>query len=131
MTPPPPPFDALWFRLLAGTIVGLALGSFVTMLSWRLPRRMSIVTPRSHCPKCREVLGARDLVPVLSWVASGGRCRYCGTKIGVRYPLIELATAAASMAAFALIGFRPLLVAALAGIVAFISCVAIFIERKH
>src|ERR1700680_2308111 len=96
----PPPLDTLWFRLIAGLAIGLALGSFVTMLSYRLPRRLSIVHPGSSCPKCKTRLKARDLFPVLSWVFSNGKCRYCNVKIGARYPLIELVTAIGCMATF-------------------------------
>jgi prepilin signal peptidase PulO-like enzyme (type II secretory pathway) len=125
----PPPFDALWFRLLAGLAVGLALGSFVTMLSYRLPRRLSIVSPGSFCPQCKTPLKTRDLVPVFSWLISGGKCRYCRVKIGTRYIFIELATALSSMAAFVLIGFEPSLMIALAGLVGAITFLTIAIKR--
>ena len=87
----PPPFDNSWFRFALGFIVGSALGSFTTMLAYRLPRGLSIVTPRSHCPSCKTTLRVRDLVPVLSWISTGGKCRYCHAKIGARYVWIELA----------------------------------------
>jgi prepilin signal peptidase PulO-like enzyme (type II secretory pathway) len=86
----PPPFDAVWFRFLAGFIVGSAIGSFATMLAYRVPRGISIITPRSHCPTCKSTLGARDLVPLLSWLTSGGHCRHCNAKIGNQYLWIEL-----------------------------------------
>src|ERR1700729_3706084 len=105
--------DELWFRLLAGLLVGLALGSFTTMLSYRIPRRLSIVRPPSHCPHCNTPLKPRDLVPVFSWLAEKGRCRHCHKPIIIRYLLIELFTAAASILAFALLGFQPALVPAL------------------
>jgi len=50
-----------------GLVTGLTLSSFVTMLSYRLPRRLSIITPGSHCPVCKPPLKPRDLVPVVSW----------------------------------------------------------------
>jgi prepilin signal peptidase PulO-like enzyme (type II secretory pathway) len=123
------PADELWFRLLAGLLVGLALGSFVTMLSYRAPRRLSIIAPPSHCPHCHTPLKSRDLVPVLSWLVEGGKCRQCGERVSARYVVIELATALASTVAFALIGFRPELIVALVGIVSFITLAAINIER--
>jgi prepilin signal peptidase PulO-like enzyme (type II secretory pathway) len=49
------------------------------------------MTPRSHCPTCGTTLQARDLVPLLSWLSTGGRCRHCGATIGARYLWIELA----------------------------------------
>jgi leader peptidase (prepilin peptidase)/N-methyltransferase len=127
-----PPFDELWFRLAVGFVVGLALGSFVTMLSYRLPRRLSIIKPsRSFCPKCKTPLKARDLVPVLSWHASDGKCRYCKVKMGKRYPLIELMTAMSCMAAFGFSGFRIELVAVLILIVIFLTALIIVIESNE
>ena len=77
--------------------LGLFLGSFVSALSWRLPRGHSILeiegSKRSVCPQCRTPLGVKDLVPLLSYLLSGGKCRHCHKKISRRYPLIELMTA--------------------------------------
>ncbi len=125
----PPPFDALWFRMITGLVVGLALGSFVTMLSYRLPLRLSIIKPDSHCPVCKTPLTARDLLPVLSWLASRGQCRHCGVKISARYPLIELATGLCCMIAFAVVGFQMWLLAAILGIVATITFIVIRLEH--
>ncbi|MDD4617013.1 MAG: prepilin peptidase [Alphaproteobacteria bacterium] len=80
----------LFLRLLFGFLIGSVLGSFATMLTYRLPRKLSIVTPRSHCPSCKTTLGVRDLVPVFSGIASKGKCRHCGAEIGTRYIKIEL-----------------------------------------
>jgi len=71
-------------------LIGLCFGSFVTMASHRLPRDLEIVKTRSHCTSCKATLGARDLFPVLSWVAGGGKCRRCGARVSFRYPLTEL-----------------------------------------
>lgn len=73
-------------------ILGLIFGSFGTVAAWRIPRRESIVTGRSHCPNCGAMITALENVPVLSWVFLRGRCRHCGNPISVRYPLIELTT---------------------------------------
>jgi leader peptidase (prepilin peptidase) / N-methyltransferase len=80
-------------QVLAG-LLGLILGSAVTALAWRVPRGVSWVHGRSACPSCGHVLGARDLVPVLSWISTRGRCRHCGTPVSPRYPLTELWCAA-------------------------------------
>jgi leader peptidase (prepilin peptidase)/N-methyltransferase len=77
--------------VLAG-VVGLVVGSFINVLIWRLPRGESVLYPPSHCPSCQHRLGARDLVPVLSWVLLRGRCRYCGSAVPVSYPLVEAVT---------------------------------------
>jgi len=80
-------------------LLGLCLGSFTNALVWRLHQqarakkkssRYSIVKGHSMCPSCKHQLGARDLVPVLSWVELRGRCRYCQAKISWQYPLVEL-----------------------------------------
>jgi len=68
---------------------GLIFGSFVTALTYRLPRHESVGEGRSRCPKCGHVLGVRDLFPLFSWVVSGGACRHCGVAISRRYPVIE------------------------------------------
>ena len=115
------PQDELWFRLLAGLLVGLALGSFVTMLSYRAPRNLSIVSPPSHCPHCKTPLTPRDLVPVVSWVVGGGKCRHCHKPIPARYLLVELATTAGCVVAFAVLGFQPALFPALLAVVAFVT----------
>jgi prepilin signal peptidase PulO-like enzyme (type II secretory pathway) len=125
----PPAIDPLWFRILAGLLIGLALGSFTTMLSYRTPRKISVIYPPSHCPKCHTPLKFRDLFPVLSWFIQHGRCRHCGASISGRYVIIELVTAIAVTCAFALIGFRPRLIFAVLGIVTFITLVTINLER--
>lgn len=70
--------------------VGACFGSFVTLASHRLPRDGDIVRHRSQCPLCQTPLTAGDLIPLLSWLLSRGRCRYCQAKVSIRYPLIEL-----------------------------------------
>jgi leader peptidase (prepilin peptidase)/N-methyltransferase len=86
------PFDPILLAPLAA--FGLVFGSFTTALSYRLPRGESVAKGRSRCPACGHTLTASDLVPVLSWVAHGGKCRHCGVKISGRYPAIELTTMA-------------------------------------
>jgi leader peptidase (prepilin peptidase) / N-methyltransferase len=121
--------DLLWFRLLVGLVTGLVLGSFITMLSYRLPRKLSIISPPSKCPHCHTKLKVRDLVPVLSWLIERGHCRYCHKAISRRYLVIEVVTSLAVMTAFAHFGFTPPLVAAVFGIVAFIALVTMNYER--
>ena len=82
------------FSLVTLAILGAVLGSGMTALSWRLARRESWVHGRSRCTTCGRVLGPLDLIPVLSWLFSLGRCRGCGARVSVRYPLMELTCAA-------------------------------------
>ena len=84
--------------------VGLALGSFATVVAHRVPRGESIVSGRSRCPGCGGTIAAYDNVPVLSWLLLRGRCRRCGEPISVRYPLTELAMAALFAATVLILG---------------------------
>jgi leader peptidase (prepilin peptidase)/N-methyltransferase len=70
--------------------VGLAVGSFVNVVVYRVPRHESIARPRSHCPRCGNLIRWYDNIPIVSWLALRRRCRACGTPISVRYPLVEL-----------------------------------------
>ena len=72
----------------------MIFGSFATAVAYRVPRRESVVTGRSKCPRCGRQIGALENIPVLSWVMLRGRCKNCGEPISARYPLIELATGA-------------------------------------
>lgn len=78
------------FTLVLLALVSVSIGSFVATLALRLPAGQTI-NGRSCCPHCRHVLGPADLVPLLSWMALQGRCRYCRESIGVYYPAVELA----------------------------------------
>lgn len=96
--------------------VGLALGSFVNALVWRLHEQLgqrargkgqsknkkdlSILKGRSMCPNCKHELAAKDLVPVLSWLSLRGKCRYCRKSISWQYPVVELATTALFVASY-------------------------------
>lgn len=73
-------------------LFGLVFGSFYNVVGLRVPQKESIVHPPSHCPKCQRRLTVLDLVPVLSYVFLGGKCRSCGNKISWFYPFIELMT---------------------------------------
>ena len=84
------------------SVLGLAVGSFLNVVISRVPLRESVVTPGSRCPRCRTALGWRDNMPVVSWVVLRGRCRHCRAPISVRYPVVEVATAAV----FAALGLR-------------------------
>ena len=85
--------DDAWIRAVVALPFGLVVGSFMTVAVHRLPKGESVVSPRSRCPACGAEIGARDNVPVLSWLLLRGRCRRCGERISVEYPLLELATA--------------------------------------
>jgi leader peptidase (prepilin peptidase)/N-methyltransferase len=76
-------------------ILGLIFGSFLNAVAWRLHAGKSFVRGRSQCDQCGHTLSARDLVPVFSWLAQKGRCRYCQQKISWQHPTAELLTSLA------------------------------------
>lgn len=82
-----------WEWWLGLPLVGAAVGSFLNVCIYRIPRGMSIVSPRSYCPRCQTPIKARHNVPVFGWVVLAGKCSACRETISMRYPLIELATA--------------------------------------
>lgn len=77
--------------LLVG-LLGLAVGSFLNVVVWRVPRKESVLHPPSACPRCGHRIRPYDNVPVVSWLVLRARCRDCGEPISARYPLVELAT---------------------------------------
>lgn len=95
--------------IVALGVLGLMLGSFVNALVWRVHEQavlagkkganvarrrqeLSVLKGRSMCPHCSHTLAAKDLVPVFSWLALAGKCRYCGKPIAWQYPVVELLT---------------------------------------
>jgi len=76
-------------------VVGLLIGSFLTVVTDRVPDGRSVVAPGSACSACGHRLGPGDLVPVVSWLVRRGRCGHCGADIGVEPLVVELATAGA------------------------------------
>ena len=112
-----------------GFIFGLVIGSFLNVCIHRLPASQSIVHPRSRCPQCGHLIRVYDNIPVLSYLLLRGRCRDCGARISLRYPVVELlsgAFAAMALARFGL-GWQALLMYAL--IAAFL--VITFIDLDH
>jgi leader peptidase (prepilin peptidase)/N-methyltransferase len=79
--------------LVASTLFGLAIGSFLNVVVHRVPLGHSLSRPPSACPSCATPISARDNIPVLSWLVLRGRCRRCGSAISVRYPMVEATTA--------------------------------------
>jgi leader peptidase (prepilin peptidase)/N-methyltransferase len=111
--------------IVVAAVFGLAIGSFLNVVIHRLPRMLenewkaqcaelttgepagavaayNLVVPRSHCPHCNTPLRVRDNIPLVSWIALGGKCGHCGTKISSRYPVVEALTGVLS----ALIAWR-------------------------
>jgi len=85
-------------------VLGCVVGSFLNVCIYRMPRYRSVVAPPSHCPQCGARLAGRDLVPLLSFLALGGKCRRCGGMISWRYFLVELLTGVVFVATWLALG---------------------------
>jgi len=83
----------LIFSIIVAACLGAVAGSFLNCAAWRIVHGESFLKGRSHCPVCGHVLGPLELIPVFSWLFQKGRCRNCGEKISIRYPLTELVLA--------------------------------------
>lgn len=103
-------------------IFGLVIGSFLNVCICRIPENQSVISRSSHCTSCGTRLKPIDLVPVFSYLFLRGSCRYCGNKVSVRYPIVEMLTAAAFVILFYRFSLSVEYVAA-----AFLSCILICI----
>lgn len=83
----------LLVRTVTVLLLGLAVGSFLNVLIDRIPKNLSI-GGRSRCDNCKKTLGIPDLIPLVSYLYLGGRCRFCGNKINIRNPIVEITTSA-------------------------------------
>ncbi len=110
-------------------VLGLCFGSCITLLSYRLPLEEKVGMTRSQCTKCQKKLGLRDLVPVFSWVASGGKCRQCSVKVHWRYPAIEVITGLATVGLAYLIGLTVLYIWVLLLVLSIITLIVTDLEH--
>src|SRR5262252_4374203 len=102
-------FETRWLDFLTGAgplawsmiVAAPFVGSFLGVLVRRLPEGRPILWARSRCESCDTVLAVRDLIPIVGWLAAGGRCRCCGAAIGWFDPAIELAATGVAFAAVA------------------------------
>ena len=88
---PLPPILPLPAILVFCFVFGTIIGSFLNVVFYRLPKKMSLSWPGSHCPACGHAIRWYHNVPVFGWIWLRGRCRDCGVKISPKYPLVEFA----------------------------------------
>ncbi len=92
-------------RMAIALILGLAIGSFLNVVIYRIPAGLSLLWPPSHCPQCQHRISKADNIPVFGWLALKGKCRYCQTPISKRYPLIEATTGILFLAVYLWFGW--------------------------
>ncbi|ANK70589.1 prepilin peptidase [Loigolactobacillus backii] len=102
-------------------LIGTIIGSFLTLVAWRVPRGESIIAPRSHCDNCQHRLGTNDLIPILSFSLNKGRCRYCKERLSPVLLLGEITAGLLSVSCFYFSGTRSQLIFSLS-LLAFCLC---------
>lgn len=95
-------------------VIGCFIGSFLNVCIYRIPKKETVVFGRSHCMSCEKEIKWYDLIPVISYLILGGRCRYCKEKLSLQYPCIELLNGLAYFALYRIFSFQAIF---------FISCV--------
>ena len=119
----------LYFYKIVIFLIGLCIGSFINVCIYRLPIEKSIISPPSFCPKCKKKIKWYHNIPLFSYIILNGKCAYCGEKISIRYPLIELLTGLVFFINFNLFGFSVNFFAYTIFILLLI--VATFVDLEH
>jgi leader peptidase (prepilin peptidase)/N-methyltransferase len=117
-----------WLIVLLAAL-GLIVGSFLNVCIHRLPRRESVNWPGSHCTACNRTLSWYENIPLVSWLVLRGRCRTCGNRISVMYPLVELVTSVLFVAGYMIYGWTPMLAVRLAFACAMVVLFAIDLQH--
>lgn len=119
----------MYLLFIAYFVIGLVVGSFLNVCIYRLPEGRSIVSPPSSCGRCGHRLGVLDMIPVLSYILLGGKCRYCGMPYSPRYALVEFLTGCL----FALCGLYYLPGVPLALVFVFVASLVVltFVDFDH
>jgi len=86
-------------------ILGSIIGSFLNVVIYRLPRNLSIISPRSFCPECSKMIPFYRNIPIISYILQRGKCNHCSGKISIRYPVVEIISAFALLFTMQFISF--------------------------
>ena len=111
-------------------VIGTLFGSFFTLATYRIPRKQDIMVKRSYCTSCKHELGFFDLIPVLSYVFLGGKCKYCKEKISIRYPLFEVFNGLFFLLTYYLFGISLILFVTLGIYIALFLVIGCHIMKK-
>jgi leader peptidase (prepilin peptidase)/N-methyltransferase len=116
--------------LAAVAVPGLAIGSFLNVVASRVPVRRSVAKGTSRCTSCDEPIRPRDNIPLLSYALLRGRCRSCGTRIAIRYPVVEASTAVLAVVCFLRFGLGAYAVLAAGFCAVLVALAAIDVEHR-
>lgn len=120
--------EYLWWGLVF--ITGACVGSFLNVCICRIPQGKSVVSPPSHCPSCLCCLKFIDLLPIISYIALKGKCRFCGCRISPQYPAVELVTGILFVLTVAAHGITPAALRAALLICVLVPATAIDLRHK-
>lgn len=117
--------------MILAALLGLAVGSFLNVVIYRLPREMSLAFPPSHCTNCDYRLKWYDNIPVISWLTLGGKCRKCKEPISPRYIAVELVNAALWVLSIVLFWQESPVYAVASAVVSSVLICIFFIDLEH
>jgi leader peptidase (prepilin peptidase)/N-methyltransferase len=124
------PADHLQMEATFAGLLGAVVGSFLNVVAFRLPRRESLIKPRSRCPSCGVPVRPYDNVPILSWLLLRGHCRNCSQRISPRYPLVEAGAALLCAAAVLTRSGAPDIALAVALVLVLVPAALIDLEHR-
>ena len=111
------------------TILGAAIGSFLNVVIYRVPLKMSIVRPSSHCFSCKKAINIKDNIPILGYFLLGGKCRHCKEPFPSRYAFVELITAVLTICIYLIFGMGQTFVMYLA--LTYLLIAITFVDIDH
>ena len=112
-------------------LLGLAVGSFLNVVIYRAPRGESLSFPPSHCTRCGKAIKWYDNIPLISFLVLRGRCRFCGEKISLKYPLVELMNAVAWVISVVLFWESAPVFAAVAAVASSVLIMVALVDLEH
>lgn len=116
---------------ILGGILGLCVGSFLNVVIYRLPLKMSLSRPNSHCPRCKHALAPYENIPVISYIFLGGRCKSCKTHIPFRYTAVELLNALLWLLCIFLFWEKSIALACIYALALTVFICVFFIDLEH
>ena len=123
--------ETFHYALIFALILGLCVGSFLNVVIYRVPNKMNIAKPDSHCPKCKNPIKWYDNIPVLSYIILGGKCRHCKEKISFRYTLVEILNALLWVLSVVMSWERSIFYTVLVALACSILICVFFVDLEH
>jgi len=111
------------------SLIGVIFGSFLNVVIYRVPEKISIIKPGSHCRSCKTAIKAKDNIPLVSYFLLGGKCKHCGESFSIRYPFVEALTAVMTVMLYTIYGLNGTLILYL--VLTYLLIVISFVDIDH